>query len=137
MLKIDNLETDLADGVILCALLELISSKKLVGINSKPKIRVQKLENNGAALRFLKTEGIKLVAIGPEGTFLTSLPSLPSCPFFYSSFTLPLPFLDPSFTPLFPLNKLQVQDTRAEARKQRCCSPLPEDRGHQALGYWP
>ena len=67
MLKIENLETDLADGVALCALLELISSKKLVGLNSKPKIRVQKLENNGAALRFLKSEGIKLVAIGPEG----------------------------------------------------------------------
>lgn len=66
MLKIEALETDLADGVMLCALLELISSKKLVGINQKPKIRVQKLENTGAALRFLKNEGIKLVAIGPE-----------------------------------------------------------------------
>jgi Calponin homology (CH) domain len=71
MMKIENLETDLSDGVLLCALLELISSKKLIGINQKAKIRVQKLENNGAALRFLKSENIKLVAIGPEGTLST------------------------------------------------------------------
>jgi filamin len=66
MLKINNLDTDFEDGVLLCALLEQISSKNVGIVNKKPKIRAQKLENTGAALRFLRDEGIKLVAIGPE-----------------------------------------------------------------------
>jgi filamin len=66
MLKINNLDTDFEDGVLLCALLEQISSKNVGIVNKKPKIRAQKLENTGAALRFLHNEGIKLVAIGPE-----------------------------------------------------------------------
>lgn len=67
MLKINSLDTDFEDGVVLCALLEQISAKNVGIVNKKPKIRAQKLENTGAALRFLKDEGIKLVAIGPEG----------------------------------------------------------------------
>lgn len=53
--------------MLLCALLEQISSKNVGIVNKKAKIRAQKLENTGAALRFLRDEGIKLVAIGPEG----------------------------------------------------------------------
>lgn len=67
MLKINSLEKDFEDGVLLCALLEQISSKNVGIVNKKPKIRAQKLENTGAALRFLKDEGIKFVGIGPEG----------------------------------------------------------------------
>jgi len=66
LLKINSLETDFEDGVLLCALLEQISSKSVGIVNKKPKIRAQKLENTGAALKFLRDEGIKLVAIGPE-----------------------------------------------------------------------
>lgn len=66
MLKINSLDTDFEDGVLLCALLEQISGKNVGIVNKKPKIRAQKLENTGAALRFLRDEGIKLVAIGPE-----------------------------------------------------------------------
>jgi len=66
MLKINDLEKDLEDGVALINLLEQISSKKIGIINKKAKIRAQKLENTGAALQFLKSEGIKLVGIGPE-----------------------------------------------------------------------
>lgn len=66
MLKINQLDTDFEDGVVLCALLELISGKNVGIVNKKPRIRAQKLENTGAALRFLRDEGIKLVAIGPE-----------------------------------------------------------------------
>lgn len=66
IMKINDLEKDLEDGVILCALLEQISGKSTGLVNKKPKIRAQKLENTGAALKFLKSEGIKLVAIGPE-----------------------------------------------------------------------
>eukprot|EP01113_Clastostelium_recurvatum_P015306 TRINITY_DN184_c0_g1_i2.p1 TRINITY_DN184_c0_g1~~TRINITY_DN184_c0_g1_i2.p1 ORF type:complete len:757 (-),score=257.76 TRINITY_DN184_c0_g1_i2:127-2397(-) len=66
MLKINTLETDLSTGVILLNLLEEISSKQIGVMNKNPKIVAQKLENCGLALRFLKDEGIKLVAIGPE-----------------------------------------------------------------------
>jgi filamin len=66
MMKINDIGTDLSDGLLLINLLEIISDKQLQGYNKKPKIRAQKLENTGLALRFLKQEGIKLVAIGPE-----------------------------------------------------------------------
>jgi hypothetical protein len=70
MMKIDDLQYDLSDGLLLINLLEIISSKSIPNYNKKPKIRAQKLENTGACLQFLKNEGIKLVAIGPEGTLL-------------------------------------------------------------------
>jgi len=66
MLKVDDLETDLHDGILLINLLEVISSKSLGKFNKNPKIRSQKLENTQFALNFLKTEGIKLVNIGNE-----------------------------------------------------------------------
>jgi len=66
MMKINDLGTDLSDGLLLINLLEIISDKKILNYNKKPKIRAQKLENTGQALNFLKQEGIKLVAIGPE-----------------------------------------------------------------------
>jgi filamin len=66
MMKVEDLFTDLEDGIYLINLLEVISAQKLPFYNKKPKIRAQKLENNSFALNFLKKEGIKLVAIGPE-----------------------------------------------------------------------
>lgn len=55
-----------AAGVQFCNLLEIISAKKLPKWNLKPRIKAQKLENVSFGLHFLKKEGIKLVAIGPE-----------------------------------------------------------------------
>jgi len=66
MMKIEDLQNDLSDGLLLINLLEVISSKHLPGYNKKPKIRAQMLENTGQSLTFLKNEGIKLVGIGPE-----------------------------------------------------------------------
>jgi len=66
MMKINDLQADLSDGLLLINLLEVISDKKLNNYNKRPKIRAQKLENTGLSLQFLKQEGIKLVAIGPE-----------------------------------------------------------------------
>jgi filamin len=66
MMKIEDLGNDLSDGLPLINLLEVISSKHIPSYNKKPKIRAQMLENTGACLQFLKNEGIKLVAIGPE-----------------------------------------------------------------------
>mmetsp|Transcript_17569 Transcript_17569/g.24381 ORF Transcript_17569/g.24381 Transcript_17569/m.24381 type:complete len:756 (-) Transcript_17569:39-2306(-) len=66
--KIDNLQTELADGLKLISLLEIISSKQVNGgkYNKKPKIRSQYLENLNFALDFLRSENIKLVNIGAE-----------------------------------------------------------------------
>jgi filamin len=63
MLKVDNLQTDFADGVFLINLLEIISSKQFQKYNKNPKIQMQKLENLTFALDFLAGEGIKLVSI--------------------------------------------------------------------------
>lgn len=66
-LRIENLATDLSDGLRLINLLEQISAKPLPKYNKQVKFHNQKFENVGVALKFLKDEGLKLVAIGPEG----------------------------------------------------------------------
>jgi filamin len=64
-LKIEDLSTDLADGLCLLSLLEQISGKTVSPVyNKNPKIRVQKIENVNFSLEFLKVEGIKLVGVG-------------------------------------------------------------------------
>jgi hypothetical protein len=66
MLKINDLQEDLKDGLKLCNLLEIISSKSLGNYNRKPQLRYHFLENNSRALQFIKDEGLTLVGIGPE-----------------------------------------------------------------------
>ena len=62
---IGSLETDLSDGLMLIALIEVLSGKKLPKHNKKPVFRSQKLENVSVALRFLeRDEGIRIVNIG-------------------------------------------------------------------------
>jgi hypothetical protein len=65
-LRIENLTKDLADGILLVNLIEIISGKSLGRYNKHPRVPFQKLENNTIALNFLKTEGIKLVNISAE-----------------------------------------------------------------------
>jgi filamin len=65
LMKIEDLEFDLEDGKLLCNLLEEISGKK-VSHNKNAKMRIQKVENNSYALRFIQQEGLKLVGIGAE-----------------------------------------------------------------------
>ena len=63
--KVDDLETDLADGLHLIALLEVLAQPRKVGrFNRNPKNKIQCIENLGAALRFIYSENIKLVNIG-------------------------------------------------------------------------
>jgi len=66
MLKMQDLREDLKDGVKLCELLEVISSKKVGSYSRNPKLRYHFLENVGVALNFIKAEGLTLVGIGPE-----------------------------------------------------------------------
>lgn len=63
--NIADLETDLADGLRLIALIEVLAGKKFQKYNKRPAIRTQKLENITMALRFLQIEEkIKIVNIG-------------------------------------------------------------------------
>ncbi|ELR24683.1 gelation factor, putative [Acanthamoeba castellanii str. Neff] len=65
-MKVEDIETGLSNGINLCNLLEIISSKSLGKINLKPTMRYHYLENNGRAVKFIKDEGLQLVGIGPE-----------------------------------------------------------------------
>ncbi|GAM23535.1 hypothetical protein SAMD00019534_067100 [Acytostelium subglobosum LB1] len=65
-MSISNIQTDLADGVLLINLLEILSSKSIGHYNKKAPLRIQKLENLNKVMQFLKNEGVKLVAISPE-----------------------------------------------------------------------
>lgn len=59
------LETDLADGLVLIALVEVLSGRKMPRHNRRPTLKAQKLENINIALKFLQVEEkIKLVNIG-------------------------------------------------------------------------
>jgi len=69
-LAISGLEEDLASGVLLCNLLELLSGKKLPNFTKAPKMKVQKVLNSQIALDWItKVEKLKLVGIGPEDIF--------------------------------------------------------------------
>ena len=64
-LSINDISIDLSDGILLHALMEILSEKSLGKINSKPRIQVQKMENLQKVLRFIEQEeSIRLVNIG-------------------------------------------------------------------------
>ncbi|XP_078037186.1 filamin A protein cher isoform X4 [Augochlora pura] len=61
--RIDDLESDLSDGLILISLIEVLAQKRLPRHNQKPTFRSQKLENVSVALKFLDDQGIRIVNI--------------------------------------------------------------------------
>jgi len=63
---IKDLKTDLADGLILINLLEIISGKSVGRHNKHPVVPYQKLENCNIAISFIQAEGLKLVNIGGD-----------------------------------------------------------------------
>lgn len=70
--KVDDLETDLIDGLLLIDLLEKLSNKKVGRYTKKPMNKMQCIENLGTALRFISDQNIKLVNIGKKDTNLMS-----------------------------------------------------------------
>lgn len=65
--KFDHRYADLADGLVLINLIEILTHPKTVGKhNTKPRIGVAKIENLSIALKFLQNEGVVLVNIGAE-----------------------------------------------------------------------
>ncbi|CAH8512730.1 unnamed protein product [Schistosoma turkestanicum] len=63
-LFIEDLETDLSDGLRLVALVEVLSGHKFRHVNKRPTFRTQKLENVTTILKYLEeTEGLRLISI--------------------------------------------------------------------------
>lgn len=68
------LESDLADGLTLIALVEVLSGKRLPKHNKRANLKAQKLENINIALKFLQVEEkIKIVNIGNVNKLYVSL----------------------------------------------------------------
>ncbi|KAJ5099502.1 hypothetical protein N7532_006503 [Penicillium argentinense] len=65
-LAIEDLVTDLSDGVILIHLLEILGNESLGRYASKPKLRVQRFENVNKSLDFIKGRKIQMTNIGAE-----------------------------------------------------------------------
>ena len=66
---LSSLETDLADGLRLIALIEVLSQKKISRFNKRPTFRSMKLENVSIAIKFLEDQNIKIVSIGKSNIF--------------------------------------------------------------------
>ncbi|KAJ5966400.1 hypothetical protein N7481_013114 [Penicillium waksmanii] len=65
-LAIEDLVTDLSDGVMLIHLLEILGNESLGRYASKPKLRVQRFENVNKSLDFIKGRKIQMTNIGAE-----------------------------------------------------------------------
>ena len=64
---VEDLSTDLCDGVKLIVLLEVLSQKRLGKYNKKPRMHAQRMENVEIALQFItQKEKIRLVNIGTK-----------------------------------------------------------------------
>ncbi|KAI8341476.1 calponin homology domain-containing protein [Chlamydoabsidia padenii] len=63
---IQNLADDLANGVTLIQLLEIIGDASMGRYNRNPRMRIQYVENVNMALEFIKQRGVALTNIGAE-----------------------------------------------------------------------
>ena len=66
--QIEEIDVDFRDGLLLLALLEVISGESLPRAE-KGRLRFHKIANVLKALDFVKSKGVKLVSIGAEGMF--------------------------------------------------------------------
>jgi len=67
---VEDLASDLQDGVRLLQFLEVVSNKKVGKYDSKPNHQIQKIQNLSIALKFVQeTLDVKLVSVGPEDIF--------------------------------------------------------------------
>ncbi|CAG5132066.1 unnamed protein product, partial [Candidula unifasciata] len=64
--SIDNLASDLCDGVNLVALVEALQYQKIGKVYSKPSTRIQMLHNVSLALQAIADDNVKLVNIGTD-----------------------------------------------------------------------
>jgi len=66
LLKINDIDKDLANGVLIINLLEETSGKSFVKYNKNTQSRPQMIENCNYAVKFIQDEGMKLVGIKGE-----------------------------------------------------------------------
>jgi len=64
--KLEDLSKDFHDGLKLLSFLEIIGNHKFVSFEKKPKIRIQNIQNNMLALKYLKESNVQLVNITAE-----------------------------------------------------------------------
>jgi len=64
--KLEDLVDGLKSGENLCHLMEIISGKKLPKFKNNALHKIHQVGNCNTALKFIKTEGIVLVNVGPE-----------------------------------------------------------------------
>jgi hypothetical protein len=48
-------------------LIEIIADTTLSGYEKNPKLQIHKVQNLGIVLKFIASQGIKLIGIDPEG----------------------------------------------------------------------
>jgi inorganic pyrophosphatase/exopolyphosphatase len=65
-MEVIDLKTDFDDGLKLLAILEVLSSKSVGRYDKRPMHRMQKIANVGTALKFIESEGMKLVNISNQ-----------------------------------------------------------------------
>lgn len=58
---IENLRNDLCDGVVLIALIEVLSGKCLSNYHKQPTQQKQKIENVSLVIQFLELENIEII----------------------------------------------------------------------------
>lgn len=63
-LKVENISTDLEDGVALINLLEQISGQKIPKYHKQAKMRIHKTENVSTAMDFMRAQGLKFTNVG-------------------------------------------------------------------------
>jgi len=63
---VNDLTTDLDNGILLYHLLECISGSKLPKITMKPRMRLQNIQNLNVCLQFIAHCGVKLIGISSE-----------------------------------------------------------------------
>ncbi|XP_045200406.2 filamin-B-like isoform X2 [Mercenaria mercenaria] len=64
--SIENLATDMCDGVCLAALVESLQFRKIGRVYTKPTSKIQKLQNVSLALKAITDDNVKLVNVGGD-----------------------------------------------------------------------
>ncbi|XP_054464517.1 neuron navigator 2 [Anoplopoma fimbria] len=63
---IKDLQTDVADGVLLAEIIQVVANEKIGDINGCPKSRTQMIENIDACLSFLAAKGVNIQGLSSE-----------------------------------------------------------------------
>ena len=72
--QVMSLKEDMADGVILAKLLEVLSKKKVKGVQKNPTLKAHCIDNLAVCLDFMRSEeNIKLVSIRKYTLYLVTL----------------------------------------------------------------